>query len=358
MRKIISRRKRYLVTVCGHFANEQIAADGQTIKIRAIHAALVERYGPENVKLCDSYNWKLNRVKYLLNVMSALTTSTNIVLVPAQNGLKIFVPLVGLLSYITEFKFHYLVIGGWLEKSLINNRALVHFLKRCAGIYVETNTMYDRLIKAYSFSNIFIIPNFKPLKILAPGSLKNTTKFPLKLLTLSRVMEEKGICDAISAVQEVNEKNGKTLYELDIYGNIESKFEEKFKAVMSGAPSYIKYKGIIDSQNTVHNIKDYYALLFPTRYMTEGLPGAIIDAYSAGLPIISSRWDSYSEIINEGVTGYGFEMGDIQGLKSVLEKCIDVNIINNMRKACLYESRKYTSARALNPLFKSIEVKI
>jgi hypothetical protein len=56
-------------------------------------------------------------------------------------------------------------------------------------------------------------------------------------------------------------------------------------------------------------LKDYFALLFPTHFYTEGIPGTVIDAYAAGIPVISAKWESYSDVIDEGVTGIGYKDG-------------------------------------------------
>ena len=56
------------------------------------------------------------------------------------------------------------------------------------------------------FSNIYILPNCKELKILKENELVYATSKPFKLCTFSRVMKEKGIEDAVNAVEEINKK--------------------------------------------------------------------------------------------------------------------------------------------------------
>lgn len=59
--------------------------------------------------------------------------------------------------------------------------------------------------------------------------------------------------------------------------------------------------------------------MFPTLFYTEGIPGTIIDAYAAGLPVISSKWESYGDVIEDNVTGIGYEFGSDDALVEVLE---------------------------------------
>jgi glycosyltransferase involved in cell wall biosynthesis len=41
-------------------------------------------------------------------------------------------------------------------------------------------------------------------------------------------------------------------------------------------------------------------LILPTFYPGEGYPGVIIEAFSVGLPVISTNWKNIPEIVNEG----------------------------------------------------------
>ena len=62
-------------------------------------------------------------------------------------------------------------------------------------------------------------------------------------------------------------------------------------------------------------MKYYFALLFPTRFYTEGIPGTILDAYAAGIPVICSRWESCADVVDDGVTGITYPFEDMQMLK-------------------------------------------
>jgi glycosyltransferase involved in cell wall biosynthesis len=53
-------------------------------------------------------------------------------------------------------------------------------------------------------------------------------------------------------------------------------------------PEYVVYGGVVPFNKSVEVLKDYFAVLFPTYYEGEGFAGTIIDAHSAGVPIIAS----------------------------------------------------------------------
>jgi glycosyltransferase involved in cell wall biosynthesis len=205
------------------------------------------------------------------------------------------------------------VIGGWLPEFLQKRKFLANILKKFDGIYVETNTMRTAL-EAQGFTNVFVMPNCKNLQILSEDELVYSDGAPLKLCTFSRVVREKGIEDAINAVRAVNETIGKTVYTLDIYGQVDATQTEWFDELQKSFPEYVSYKGCVDANKSVEVLKYYFALLFPTHYYTEGIPGTIIDAYAAGVPVISARWESFADIIDEKLTGIGYDFGNKQDL--------------------------------------------
>ena len=245
-----------------------------------------------------------------------------------------------LLNSIFRKKLYYVVIGGWLPELLQSNYILRKLLKKLDGIFVETHSMVQSM-KELGFTNVRYLPNFKRLDILDEKDLIYHTEEPFKLCTFSRVTKEKGIEDAIEAVKKVNEHFGRVIYTLDIYGQVDKEYKEKFDILKKQFPHYIKYKGVVNYSESVDVLKYYFLLLFPTHFTTEGIPGTIIDAYAAGLPVISAYWNSSSEVVNHGATGF------IYNDKSMLEKLMlqiieNPNKINSMKKNCIKKVCNYS----------------
>lgn len=69
--------------------------------------------------------------------------------------------------------------------------------------------------RGYQFNAI----KYRYLSVLSPIKCNNniTKQEPLRLCTFSRVMKEKGIEDAVNAVEAVNEYFGRLVYTLDIW---------------------------------------------------------------------------------------------------------------------------------------------
>jgi len=100
-------------------------------------------------------------------------------------------------------------------------------------------------------------------------------------------------------------------------------------------------------------------MLFPTLFENEGFAGAIIDSFIAGVPVLSSYWSNGREIINDGMTGFFFEMGNQKELEKKLAFIIEnKDILKDMRKNCVEEAKKYHVDNVLPKLLKEIGITI
>lgn len=343
----------YKVTVCGHFGGKEKFFDGQTVKTKNIYSALVNEYGEENVSKLDTYGWKKNPFSFFIKCVSKFKNSKNFVILPAHNGIKVFIPLFTWLKRIYKTKVFYVVIGGWLPEKLKNKKELLNKIKKIDKIFVETNIMKTNLDRL-NVKNVEVLVNFKNIKPLEINELEFNYTKPYKVCTFSRVMQEKGIEDAIEAIKEVNKLSKDELYCLDIYGPIDTAYEKKFEEILRNAPSYIKYKGCIEPDKSVEILKNYYLLLFPTKFYTEGIPGTIIDAFSAGIPVISSRWQNFNEIITEKYDGFGYDFGELSQLVLRLKELSESINVLDMKKNCLLEAKKYVPNVAIKNLTKHL----
>lgn len=344
------------VSVIGHFGNSKLLLNGQTVKTKIITDELSKQLGNDEVLKLDTAGGKSTLLKAPFQCLKALKIAKNVIFFPAHNGVRVYVPL---LSFFRKFfknrKLHYVVIGGWLPEFLKTRKSLAKKLKRFDEIYVETNTM-KRALEEQGFTNIVVMPNCKDLKILKPEELVYPTGEPYKLCTFSRVMKEKGIEDAVNAVKEVNEEAGRIVYTLDIYGQIDSGQAQWFENLQTTFPDYINYRGIVDYDESVDVLKNYFALLFPTYYNGEGFAGTILDAMAAGIPIVASNWKYNTEIINENI-GFVYPVRDQEAFIRILKMVADnPRILLDKKKDCLREAGKYTPSFVLRSLKSRIQV--
>lgn len=343
------------VAVIGHFAHGLKYLDGQTVKTKTIAYELTKMYKDKDIVSFDTHGGAKTLIKAPWYVIKSLRCAKNVIILPAHNGLRVFGRLLPLFKKVfRKRKIFYIVIGGWLPRKLKQEQSLARALKKFDGIFVETNTMKDALINL-GFANVSVIPNFKELSILAEDKLVYPKEVPYKLCTFSRVMKEKGIETAIDTIMRVNEELGYRAYSLDIYGQIDPEQVEWFDNLMTKTNDSAKYCGCVEANNSVAVLKNYFALIFPTHYFTEGIPGTIIDAYAAGIPVISAKWESFADVIDDGVTGMGYEFDNSADLQQkLISIASNPSVIYSMKRNCLQKSICYSPKVAMQILIDSL----
>lgn len=343
------------IAIIGHFGFKGNYLDGQTIKTKIVANALEKQLGADQVEKIDTHGGKKVLPKLFFRTISALRHNKNVVMLPAYKGIKFFTPILTFFNKFFKRKLFYVVIGGWLADYLQDKKGLTKRLQKFDGIFVETNTMKTAL-ENMGFKNIFVMPNCKELTILSEEQLIYPENKPYKLCTFSRVSKEKGIEDAVNAVKSVNEQNDRIVYTLDIYGPIDKNQTEWFETLQLDSPDYIKYGGAVPYDKSVEVLKNYFALLFPTKSFTEGIPGTIIDAYAAGIPVISAKWESYDDVMKEKVTGIGYSFNDICELETILNgAAINPISILSLKQNCLNEAESFLPSNVIKVFMEQLE---
>lgn len=345
----------YKVGIIGYFAIGKSKAGGQEAKTCSLDRAMKEAYGPNKVLNIDTTNWKKHPLKLLFQLLTICFRCQNIIILPAQNSIRIFVPILTVINHFFHRRLIYSVVGGWLPEFLEEHQSLQKQIRRLDAILVETKSMKDHLRKL-KINNVEVVPNFKFLNPVDLEELNLEAESPYKVCTFSRVMEEKGIEDAIETVKNVNKKYGKTEVVLHIYGKIDDGYREHFAKIRKEFPDYIEYKGMVEPDESIAVVKNYSALLFPTHYYTEGVPGTIIDAYMSGVPIITALWGNYQDVFEENITGWGYTFGN----QKEFQKCLEHLVTNpeeffKMKKSVLAYSSKFIPEYAMEIIAQYIE---
>ena len=340
------------ICVCGAFRLWDVPKGGQEVKTCILADTLEAKYG--KIYRIDTLA-KNSRIKMPFQLLWAMITCTDVVILPAHNGLVVLSRLLSKLNKLFHRRLHYSVIGGWLQDLLPNHPDVMKALHTFTGLYVETKTMMDALQKL-GFTNVYVVPNCKPFSIIKKNDLDTSYSEPYKLVTFSRVTEKKGIGTAVDIVTILNKKYGRKVFTLDIYGPVDPGEDEKwFTELQKSFTDAITYRGNAPFDKSVEILSGYFALLFPTQYFTEGIPGTIIDSYAAGVPVISSKWKSFSDVVDEGVTGLGFEFNKGGDLERIMEKVItNPSMIINLKQGCIRKANEFLPQNAIRPLIDRI----
>ena len=343
------------ITIIGKYNSPYGTADGQVVKTEILTREIENRLGKSNIGRIDTYGWKKHPFKLLFKSILAVWKSHHVIFMTDEGGIKIFPWLLLCSNVFHKRKLHYVVVGGWLVHFVKKHSFIRACLKKFNGIYVETTVMLHAL-KKEGFKNIILLPNFKPLQLIELSNSLCHHEQPFRLCTFSRVMKEKGIDDAIDAVQQVNRYFNKTVCTLDIYGSVDPNQTEWFECLKETFSTEIRYCGVVDYIKSAEVLKDYFVLLFPTEFFTEGIPGTIIDAYAAGVPVVASQWESFSDVVDHDITGIGYSFGNQKCLKDVLIDLVsNPHRVYDMKINCLKKAEQYLPINVLEPFFQILD---
>lgn len=338
------------IGIIGHFGGNKQFLDGQTIKTKEINEYLEKYYNIKTLKF-DTYKNARNPLKLVYSINRMLKKSDIVIVLLSTRGYRIITPILMFLNNIYKKRIFDIVIGGKRYNIYKNNNLITRASRKYEKIFVETHNIKEKYEKN-NLNNVEVLYNFKNLE----KSKIKKSNLNLNLCTFSRVIEEKGISDAIESVIAANKKIKKNVFSLDIYGEIGKDYIEKFEKLIKKSPSYIKYKGKIDYDKSVQTLNDYDIMLFLTYYKNEGFAGTIIDALYAGLPVIATDWNNNFEILKDNKTGVSVEIKNIEQVSDKIIKLYNnKNLLLQMKKNCLKESDKYKPDKVMKKLIDIIE---
>lgn len=345
------------VGIIGHFGGSEFFADGQTIKVKSLVEAF-EKFAPE-IKLdkVDTYYAKKSPIKFIYSFILCLACDKKIVFFPATHSRKVLFPFFYFLSKTTNKEFYHDCIAGSMNKHIQERPSWIKYLNSYKANWMESPLQVEQM-KKLGVSTVSYMPNFKHLEPISKEELIRIeyTK-PYKFCTFSRIEALKGIEDALIAIQKVNDIHPNSAY-LDIYGPVQPGSEKWFENILQKYKAICKYCGIIKPNDSVDTVKNYVALLFPTQYFTEGMPGTIVDAMFAGVPVIARRWMWCDNMIKDQYNGLVYEFNQPEKLQSLLLQVVEnINTIKSMKINCLLESEKYSVKPTITRILQEMNLR-
>ena len=172
-------------------------------------------------------------------------------------------------------------LGHWIiDRTVLRSEACLFQTKRLVNCFRELGTR-----RAEWFSNHTQQPDLVEIE----QSQRITCD---KIIFLGHVQKDKGIGVILDTVSSL--PNGVSL---DIYGPLYEPYTAE--NINIRGEGKVCYRGVLDFKQVQEVLFEYDALVLPTFYPGEGYPGVIIEAFSHGLPVITSRWKSIPEIVDE-----------------------------------------------------------
>ncbi|MGE6203823.1 glycosyltransferase family 4 protein [Guptibacillus hwajinpoensis] len=156
------------------------------------------------------------------------------------------------------------------------------------------------------------------------------------LLSIGEMIKRKNHETAIRALAKLNKEE--FIYLICGKGELESYLKEI--VISLGLENKVKFLGFRKDIPEICLASDVF--LFPS--FQEGLPVSVMEAMSAGLPVVCSSIRGNTDLITNGVGGYLVEPNNINGFKENISKLIDRNnssLIKKMGAINIKEVKKY-----------------
>jgi colanic acid/amylovoran biosynthesis glycosyltransferase len=129
---------------------------------------------------------------------------------------------------------------------------------------------------------------------------------PIRILTIGRLVEKKGVTYALKAVAKVIASGRSVFY--DIVGDGPLRSELESLAEKNNISAFVKMNGWKSHQEVLTMMESSHLLLAPsitTDYGTEeGIPNVIKEAMAVGLPVVSTVHAGIPELVVNGESGY------------------------------------------------------
>ncbi len=135
---------------------------------------------------------------------------------------------------------------------------------------------------------------------------------PARLLLVGRIVHQKGIdllIEALAGLQALD-------WELVIVGDGPRRETYAAQAAAAGLEQRVRFAGWLSGEALEKAYARANLFVFPSRH--EGMPNAVLEAMSSGLPVIGSQIAGNEELIDPGVTGVLVPTEDVPALRDAL----------------------------------------
>ncbi len=160
---------------------------------------------------------------------------------------------------------------------------------RRADLYlVQTKALKRAAIDA-GLERVEWFPTSRPLS--GPQAVTGQTKTVCKhFVFLGHLRATKGITEIIAAAERLPE---------DVSVHVYGPFYDGLNEDMFKPCKRVQYCGVVEPDAVPEVLSRHDALLLPTYYEGEGYPGVILEAFNAGIPVITTLWKEIPEIVDE-----------------------------------------------------------
>jgi glycosyltransferase involved in cell wall biosynthesis len=318
---------------------------GETIKNFTIVNYLKDK--SSKIEIIDTLDWR-KRPFVVFKIINAILFYRKRKFIISASTNSVYLLTKYMNFFLKDLTCFYFAIGNTVHYFSIDK---MKYYKVYDKIFVEGQVTMDKFMQL-GFSNFNYLPNFKKTNF-SIERIKSPTPDKLKLVFVSRIVEQKGVYILLEAVKELNKLGYQSKIDLVYFG---PGHIENIKLLNSAIAKIdnITYGGVLDffDSNSYSILSSFDILVFPSFWHGEGFPGVIIDAYISGLAVIATDWNLNSEIVKDGINGKiiipNSQTDLINSILYFMENILELQRIKNNNIIC---SKKFDSTSLLDKVF-------
>lgn len=178
---------------------------------------------------------------------------------------------------------------------------------------------------------------------------------PVRLLSIARLTEKKGISVAITACSILKEKNIHFRYTIIGDGPLRTELELKVSELELNDQVFFSGAQTQETVTEYLNISDIFLLPSVTAADgdMEGIPVALMEAMAMGIPVISTFHSGIPELIENGISGFLVKEHDAEGIANIVEDIIkDPSVLTDIcQNAKLKIDNEYDQDKSYSRMF-------
>ncbi len=212
----------------------------------------------------------------------------------------------------SEFEKYY---NACTEKK---RNAISRFFEDC-GAVIALGTRWEQYIRSIApKAKVRVLNN----SIYIPEYTVAQEQEEVNVLFLGVLIQRKGVADLLQAIKKL--VDGKKFEGIHVRFHIggtgpEEKMLKQY-VMENYLENHVNFLGWVDGEKKKKALETNQVLVLPS--YNEGLPIAILEAISYGMPVIATNVGSIAEAVQEGENGFLVDPGNIDGYVNALQRVI------------------------------------
>jgi colanic acid/amylovoran/stewartan biosynthesis glycosyltransferase WcaL/AmsK/CpsK len=135
---------------------------------------------------------------------------------------------------------------------------------------------------------------------------------PVRILSVARLVEEKGLEFGLRALRELRESVPATSFKYDVIGDgpLRGRLQQVIDRL--GLGDSVQLLGAKSQNDVIEALRASDMLLAPS--IAEALPVSLMEAHAVGLPVLATQVGSVDQIVQHGISGFLVPPGDVAAL--------------------------------------------